>query len=124
MGLRIERDEGSGDIAGISVTPEMPEHLSPEEALLTVILDPSGENLVSGARHADTRVRFAVALHPKITSDVAAELARTGSGSIRRALASNPATPLSILEELGEAEDLTVANAALRALVDRLKQRS
>lgn len=123
MGLRIERDDKSGEIAGLSVTPEMPESLSPEEALLTVILDPSGENLVSGARHDDMRVRFAVALHPKLTSDVARQLSADGSDSVRRAVASNPATPMNVLEELGEAEDLAVANAALRAMVARLKGR-
>ena len=121
MGLHIERDEQDGSISGISVTPEMPESLSAEEALLTVILDPTDENMLSGARHHDARVRFAVALHPKMTESVAVELAEGGTDNVKQALASNLATPMDVLEELGEAEDLVVANAALKTMVARLR---
>jgi hypothetical protein len=121
MGLKIERDHGSGEIVGVTVTPEMPESLAPDEALLTVILDPSDENVDSGAKHSDQRVRWAVALHPHLTAKAAATLAGDGSADVRRALASNPGTPIGVLERLGEAEDLAVANTALRTLVAKLR---
>ncbi len=119
MGLRIERDKKSKAITGVSVIPELPELLSADEALLTVIIDPSAENLLSAARHSDTRVRWAVALHPKLTVGAARRLAVDATEDVKRALASNPATPSDVLEDLGQAEDLAVANAALRALLAR-----
>jgi hypothetical protein len=122
MGLRIEREPGSDSISGVTVTPEMPESLMADEALLTVILDPSDANVESGARHPDVRVRWAVALHPHLTDKAAEALATDQAGEVRRALASNPGTPTKVLEGLGEAEDLTVANAALRALLERERQ--
>lgn len=123
MGLRIERDAATGDISGVAVTPEMPDALATEEALLTVILDPSEDNLESGARHSDARVRWTIALHPKLSQPVADALARDENPDVLRALASNPMTPTRVLHELGQVEDLTVANTALRALVARLQAR-
>lgn len=118
MGLRIERDD-EGQITGVAVTPEPPDELAADEALLTVILDPTEQNLSAGAHHADSRVRWAIALHPKLTGEVARALAGDAAEDVRRALASNPATPTEVLDGLGQAEDLLVANAALRTLLAR-----